>query len=230
MAENLKSPYLVWQGVASPQAYAVRRWDDALGKNPGGAPLYLSSDEPLAARWPKKVMCLVDHEHRQNQPVLQDFLVNAEQWLVVSGRLKTFLENANVPDVEYLPVQVIDPTGLPLDENYVIVHLLNSPDCLDMQASGAKLSRVVPNKAERILRIALKNDPGRPLFRPSTFGKLTLVSWALAEAIADHGFSGFRFMGFFDYEWIGDLRPHPKRAPIDALCKRLWTNAQRKAP
>jgi hypothetical protein len=215
---DLDSIYLCWQGVASKQAYYVRRWDDAC-LNP-------APDKPLAALWPAKVFCLVDREDLSRKPVLNDYLVNAEQRLVVSGRLKTFLQNAGVPDVEYLPVQVIDPSGLRLDDSYSIVHTLNSPDCLDLDACGARRSRVVPSKAEKIQRIVFKQDPERALFRPGNFNKITLVSWTLAEAIAAHGFTGFRFMGLFDYGFSGDLPPNPKRAPVDALCGRLWKNAQ----
>jgi hypothetical protein len=226
MAPDLKSPYLCWQGVASRKFYAVQRWDDVLSKNPAGPPFFLSDDKPLAARWPARVVCVVESTVRSGKPTLPDYLMNSEQWLAISGPLRACLEKAGVPDVEYLPVQVIDPTGLPLSDSYSIAHTLNSPDCLDLKASGATQSRVIPSKAEKIQRIVFKNDPGRPLFRPSKFGKITFVSWALAETLADHGFTGFRFMGLFDYGHPGDLPPHPKRAPIDALCTRLQKNAQ----
>ncbi len=221
-----KAPYLCWKGVASDKAYAVYRWDDALGKNPSGPALSLASDEPLAARWPAKVMCLVKSSHAYKKPVLPDYLMNTGEWLVISGRLRAFLENADVRDIEYLPVHVIDPTGLPLDTSYSIAHTLNSPDCLDMTRSGAKPGRLIPAKAEKIQRIVLKNDPARSLFRPATFSKVTLLSWALAEAMAEHGFTGFRFMGLFDYGITGDLSANPERAPVDALCSRLWKNAK----
>ncbi len=212
--------YLCWQGVPSKQSYYVQRWDEKLTLN-------LGSDQPLAAEWPATLFCLVDCNPLHKNPVLPDYLMSVENWLMVSGRLRKCLEAAGVSDVEYLPVEIIDPTGLKLDNSYSIVHTLNSPDCLDLDASGAKRSRAVRTKAEKIQRIAMKNDPGKDLFRPASFNKISLLSWKLAGLIADQGFTGFRFMGLFDYGFPADLPANPKRAAVDALCNRLRTNTKR---
>jgi len=126
-----------------------------------------------------------------------------------------------VSDVDYVRIKVIDPSGLLRHDSYFIVCFLNSPPCLDLDASGATRSRLLPSKAEKLERLVFKTDPNRPLFQPAEFHKVTLVSTALAEALAKEGFSGFRFMGLFDYGIKGDLPPHPARSPVDTLCKRL---------
>src|SRR5688572_30199725 len=154
-AQQLDSRYLCWQGVASKQAYSVYRWDEALDKRGGGVDLNLKGDTPLAGKWPASPFCLVDRELYPKKANLQDSIVNAENLLVISSRLRKCLEAASVTDVEYLPVRVIDPSGLLLDDSYSIAHTLNSPDCLDLDASGAKRSRVMPSKAEKIQRIVL---------------------------------------------------------------------------
>ena len=208
---NLDAKYYSWDAVALKGAYRVRRMDDTLLRR---------GDGPLAGAWPASHSCIVHLESPYKDPRLPDHLLNAERRLLVSKRLKECLEKNAVTDVEYLRIKVIDPTGLLLDDSYFIVHFLNAPACLDLDACGATRSRLMPSKAEKLERLEFKSDPARPLFQPSEFNKLTLISAALAEALAKEGYTGFRFSGLFDYG-LKDLPPNPARSPIDALCKRM---------
>jgi hypothetical protein len=211
---NLDDRYLLWQFVEMKCAYAVQRFDDAFLKGTPGS---------LASVWPSSAFCVLDAERGSGDPFLTDSLWNSGRRLLISPRLKTCLEKAGLADVEYWPLKIIDRSGSPLGEPYFFVHLLQAPDCLDLDASGATRSRILPHMAEKAERLIFKNDPARPLFRPSTFVKITLVSWPLAETIAAEGFSGFRFMGLFDYGIRGDLPAHPGRHRVDALCTQLRT-------
>jgi len=216
VALNLDDRYLLWQPVTDKRAYAVSRFDDAFLKKLSGS---------LAGLWPAGVFCVLNADRGAGGPVLPDSLSYKARRLLVSPRLKAFLAGAAIPDIEYWPIKVIDPTGRALGEPYFFVHLLNAPDCLDLEACGAQQSRILPAMAEKVERLAFKGDPARPLWRPSTFTQVTLVSWPLAEALADAGFSGFRFMGLFDYGLRGDLPPHPQRHKVDALSARLRRSA-----
>jgi hypothetical protein len=209
---NLDDHYLIWQLVASKRAYVVHRFDDAFLKRVSGS---------LTGIWPASAFCVMTAETGVEDPVLPDSLFNTDRRLFISPRLKSFLEKAAVSDIEYWPIKVMDRTGRPLSEPYFFVHLMNGPDCLDLEASGATRSRMLPRIAEKIARLEFKSDPDRALYRPGTFSKVALVSWALAEKLASEKFSGFRFMGLFDYGIHGDLPPNPKRHAVDALCARL---------
>ena len=218
---NLDAHYLVWQPVSVKGAYAVLRFDDALLKRTEGT---------LSENWPAEAFCVVDTERGTEEPVLLDFLSNRDRRLIVSGRLKLFLEKKALPEVEYLPVRIIDRIGKRLDDAYFVVRLLNGPDSLDLDASGATRSRILPSKADKVQRLVFKSDPARALFSPGNFNKVSLVSWELAQALAEEGFSGFRFMGLFDYGLHGDLPPHSQRFTVDAVCARLWTNSRKHLP
>jgi len=214
---NLDDRYLIWQLVAVKYAYVVSRFDDAFLRRPPGS---------LKGIWPEGAFCVLDTNEGSGDFLLPDSLWNRNGRLFVSPRLKTFLAKSALPDVEYWPIKVIDSSGRPLSEPYFFVHFLNAPDCLDLDASGAKRSRILPGIAEKVELLAFKSDPAKPLFRPRTFGQVTLIAWELAAALSNAGFSGFRFMGLFDYGIKGDLPPNPKRQAVDALSARLWKNAR----
>ena len=55
-------------------------------------------------------------------------------------KFKEFLELSDVTDVQYLRLKVIDRTGKVLDPCYYLLHFVNAPDCLDLEASGATRS------------------------------------------------------------------------------------------
>jgi len=209
---DLHNRYLIWQLVAMKRAYTVTRMDDAFLKRRPGS---------LEGIWPAGAYAVLEDEPGNEEGWLPDSLWNASKRLIISPRLKSFLERAALPDVEYWPLKLMDRTGCPLGEPYYFVHLLNPPDCLDLAASGATRSRAMPTLAEKVARLAFHSDPAKPLCRPSTFAGVTLVSWPLAESLGGHGFSGFRWMGLFDYGIKGDLPPDPRRHKVDALCARL---------
>jgi hypothetical protein len=158
---NLNDRYLIWQPVAVQQAYAVRRFETAFLKRGAGS---------LSAVWPAGAFCVLDAERRRGDPFLTDSLFNTDHHLLISPRLKKFLERVAGPDIEYWPLKVIDRTGRPLSEPYFFVNFLNAPDCLDLAACGATRSRILPDLAEKVQRLWFKSDPARALCRPYTFG------------------------------------------------------------
>jgi hypothetical protein len=209
----------VWQLVAVKGTCTVQRLDEGPLRKP---------EAEVAAAWPADAYCVVESEAGFKRLQLTDCLWNAQGRILISPRLKESLCGFGVPDVDYLPLRVIDRTGKTLALDYALVHFRNSPDCLDLEASGAKRSRVLPRKAESLERLVFKSHPGKPLFHPETYNKVTLLSGPLAERLADEGYTGMRFMGLFDFGAKGDLPPHPERRAVDALCTRLWQNAQRR--
>ena len=148
MAITLDDRYLIWQLVDFKHAYRVGRFDETT--------------------------CILE-SGRTRSPKLEDCLMNSAHKLFVSARLKDALERMSVPDVEYSPRKIIDRTGRVLSDPYYALTLLNSPDCLDLDASGATRSRILPGVAEKVKTLAFKNDPGKLLWHPQTFKKVILI-------------------------------------------------------
>src|SRR5579863_6265077 len=62
---------------------------------------------------------------------LLDSLMNTSHLVVISPRLRQFLEEQKVPGVEYLPVTVVKASGETASTDYVVLNPLVLQDCLD---------------------------------------------------------------------------------------------------
>ncbi|HZE90448.1 MAG TPA: DUF1629 domain-containing protein [Rhizobacter sp.] len=125
--------------------------------------------------------------------LLVDCLVNVENMMVCSARLKDFIQAKKPDKVEYLPVAVVDLKGKAVADAYFIVHPIDPPDCIDVANSDVTLSALDPGViryAEHIEIDASKVPEGRLLFRPKTFPGILLLRRELALDIEKAGFTG----------------------------------------
>jgi hypothetical protein len=126
--------------------------------------------------------------------VLPDYVDNMDSLVVVSPRLKAFLESQQVSHVEYYPLEIIDHKGKVASDEYFVAHLVDPVDCIDTDASGA----VWVNEGLATLRILgldrLVLDPARipdsrRLYFPKFYNKYPIVHRDLAEAMEKEGFT-----------------------------------------
>jgi len=113
---------------------------------------------------------------------------------VVSPALRAAIEAAEPPDVEYLPVRLIDHKGAVVAEDYVIAHSVHVVDALDHDAMGIEWNALDPMAIQTCDRMALREEPlahAPALFRPRNFTHRVLVRRDVAEAL--EGFSGVFF-------------------------------------
>lgn len=125
--------------------------------------------------------------------LLTDNLINRDLLIVVSARLKAFLEARVLEKVEYLPVTIMNHKNRPASRDYFIVHPVYPLDCLQLEHCEPKWSEIDTEAIERLKRLVIdesKLDPKRALFRPKSFYRVTLVRHELADAIDGAGFTG----------------------------------------
>jgi hypothetical protein len=149
----------------------------------------------VADEFPSTVTLEVNREHRKDKR-LTDSLVNLDQMIVASSRLVALLQELAVPELEYLPVPVLDHAGQLTTDPYAIVNLLNPIDCLDVEASGARYSRIDTEAIDRVKRLVIDEsriDPTRVLFRPRSYSAVILAHRSLAARIDAAGFNGMRW-------------------------------------
>lgn len=132
---------------------------------------------------------------------LKDSIQNIGSMVVVSPRLKDFLEQRELKAVEYLPVGLLNHKGRPVQGGkYFIVNLLDPVDCLDLDRCDAKYSNITPEDIMRVKRLVLdeaKVDTERQLFSPKGLFA-PLARRDLAEAIDAAGFTGIRWVELKD--------------------------------
>lgn len=133
---------------------------------------------------------------------LEDAAFNLDYQLVVSERLRAFLEAREVPGIEFLPVAMLDHRGRAVKADYVIANLLTHVDCVDMEATTHTWNDLDETAMDEIETLTI--DPERvpddvPLFRLVHVTDVIGVRRDLAEALEAEGFTGLAFTDFADY-------------------------------
>jgi len=121
--------------------------------------------------------------------------------LVVSPKLAAFLR-AEVADLELLPLKILDPERKLVSDAYQLVHLLNPPDCIDMERADPKWSwdkKLIKGMNDRKCPLVSDRIPSdRRLFYPKKFPRLQLIRRDFGEAIVAAGFTNVRLKSIED--------------------------------
>lgn len=133
---------------------------------------------------------------------LEDAAFNLDQQLIVSERLRAFLEGREVPSIEYLPVAMLNHKGRPVEQAYAIANLLTHVDCVDKEATEHEWNALDDTAMIKVKNLTI--DPTLvpedvPLFRLVHVTDVIGVRRDLAEAMEAGGFTGLSFTDFADY-------------------------------
>lgn len=161
----------------------------------------LRKGRPLGDRYP------TDTAYRMNRDfpddiALEDAAFNLDRQLVVSERLRAFLEERGGPDLEFLPVTLINHKGRAEKASYAIVNLLRHVDAIDQEATAFEWNELDETSMSEVSNLTV--DPSRipddaVLFRLQHLTNVMGVRRDLAEAIEAEGFTGLDFTDFADY-------------------------------
>jgi hypothetical protein len=186
------SDYLLWPNT-NPTPYAC-----VLGELMGSRDVSsMWKGKSVKENFPADAELVMSHDFPDNT-VLADSLMNREYLIVGSERLKKFFEERQVELVEYLKVAIRDHKGK-IAATYYIVNPLNAVECLDLEASGARTSRVLPTHVMAVKKLVLREEaipPDRQLFRTAGYPQGRIIRRELASAVEKGGFTGIQFQKF----------------------------------
>lgn len=134
---------------------------------------------------------------RPNDTLLVDSLYNNHSQLILSEPFVAFLSEKKRDNLEFLPVKIMNHKGKFADEKYFIMNVLDHQDCLDVQASGAKLPRMKTGSIQRVKKVVLdedKLDDSLDIFRITSFHRANIVKKSLADEITAQGFTGVKWV------------------------------------
>jgi len=162
----------------------------------------LNVGNPLADQWPADMTFSMDPE-RPKDVTLTDYVQNLEGVLVASPRLATFLRDQGLPQLEFLPVSILDHKGRVASAEYAIVHCCRVIDCVDQENSEFEwdgLEKPTMTVSRMVLRSDALDENDR-LIRPKFVPGEALYRADLREAL-----NGQRFTGLaFSRELFGDM-------------------------
>ena len=155
----------------------------------------LKTGQSLAAKWPDDVTLQMNPE-RAKDVALIDYVHNLESLLVASPAIVAFLERQGLPQLEFLPVGILDHKGRVASSEYRIVHCCNVVDCIDQEQSefewdGLSTPSMVLERA--VLTPAVLDGDGR-LIRPKFVPGKVFYRADLVEAMDAEEFDGVTFL------------------------------------
>lgn len=126
--------------------------------------------------------------------VLPDYVQNMDCLMIVSPRLKAFLEAQEVSHVEYYPIEIIDHKGKMASNEYSVAHLVDPVDCIDADASGAVWVNegLATQRIDHLKMLVLdfaRIPEQRRLFFPKYYNDYPILHRDLAEAMEKEGFT-----------------------------------------
>jgi hypothetical protein len=168
--------------MAKPPEYVFWNHDSAAGTidkiDPLGAQAALVAGKPVDP----KELAEVKTKVRERFNLETDSIRNFNKLVIVSDRLKAFLEAAKVPSVEFLPIAIAAATKL---VKYHVMNVLDPIDCIDQE----KL-----DDDEKFVFVAARTPPNRPILRVVGYDRHVLVTKELAAAIDEAGFTGIAWV------------------------------------
>ncbi len=134
--------------------------------------------------------------------LLEDVVRNINKVLVVSERLRGFLEEKAGRNNEFLPVTIVNHKGRKEKEPYFIAHQVGLQDCIDLDQSEYERNDIDPNIFASLDKLVLDEkriDPEVSLFRMAGYPFVPVFRRDLAEAITAQGFTGIGFQEIADW-------------------------------
>lgn len=170
--------------------------DAVIDSLPEGAPAEWRFDEgqALAAEFPSDAVLKFSSNFPDGRR-LHDFVANVLTMLIVSPKVRQVLEELEVPQVEYLPVTIVDHRGQVAGEDYSIVNLLGSQPAIDMSKSRYDMSHLAKDQIGDIDELVLDRDAiaaDAKLFRATTSRRLFLMREDVLQALDAAGVEGKR--------------------------------------
>ncbi len=151
---------------------------------------------PQSDSFPSGVTLRMD-SRKPTHTILVDCVKNTQGVVVISEKMKVFIDQQVLAEVEFLPITVIDHKGRKLDDSYYIFHPINNVDCLDLDNADPEwddIDDTVVASVKKLVIDGVKVPEDKKYFRPKNYIARPIVAKALVDAIVNEGFTGVQFL------------------------------------
>ena len=135
---------------------------------------------------------------------LADSLSGAS-FLVVSGKVKAFLEPEKVGNIEFLPMKIMNHKGRVASEDYFVVNPLDIVDCIDKDASMVDLDPLHKDMISTCAMLVLKEDQipkTLKVFRTKFWSGMIIIRRDLAQKMKSAGLTLLNFVEPEEYNGL----------------------------
>jgi hypothetical protein len=151
--------------------------------------------------FPKDLRFTADPNYPRSRKLIDHF-GNTESVFPVSPRLKAFLEEQRLPDLQFIPVEMLDHKRQVL-ATYYLMHLTALIDCIDIEKSDAcenKLRQGTFRSVDKLVLDERRIPADARLFRIARLYNAVAVRRDLANQITEAGFVGVAWREVAKYE------------------------------
>lgn len=146
------------------------------------------------AGWPPGLAAQFSKDRAEGMR-LTDWVPTPFGWLLISGRFKAILEAMGAPNVEYLPIKMVNHKKRLASPDYWIVNFLVLIEAVDRSRSVFDVDAAEDDKIfsfDKLVLLDAVESKGPLIFRPKEAPRLVLVRSDLAERIQGDGLTGLK--------------------------------------
>lgn len=157
---------------------------------------------PFGKDLPDGLQFSADPDYPDDLKMLDSF-GNAESVIPISPKLKVFLESKKIPNLEFIPVEMLDHRDNAI-ETYFLLHSTEVIDAIDKDETDLEVDDLNEEMYESVEDLVLVDDDipeDIQIFRIKGLYDATCVSKKLADEISDNGFTGIDWMEIEDYSY-----------------------------
>ncbi|MFL5356666.1 imm11 family protein [Archangium sp.] len=150
--------------------------------------------ERMGEHFPAGVRLEMSREHRGL--VIPDYIPNTLLMPMVTGKLKTLLEQESGAEIEFLPFALYNHKGRVVAPECFIANVIGSRDWADMKKTRGEKSIISPGTFEALFQLQLdpeKVDPQAKLFRLNIIPRFLIVRDDLRAAFEQNGITGMKY-------------------------------------
>jgi hypothetical protein len=145
----------------------------------------------LADDMPTNLQFTADPDY-PNDLLMLDSFGNTQSVIPISPKLKTFLEQKNIPNLEFIPVDMLDHKGRVITQ-YFLLHSTEVIDAIDKDETDLEVDDLNEEMYDSVDDLTLIDEsvPSHiQIFKVKGLYDVTCISKALAQEIDDNGFTG----------------------------------------
>lgn len=158
--------------------------------------------EHLSGDWPADASYRMSDDYPENIELV-DFLHVLDNTLVISREARNLLESASVPDMEYLPVRVLNHKGRAVKREYFVANVLRQIDCIDKDKTSFKWHPISKDRMKRVSNLTVddsKIDSDVMIFRMQHLPFPRWIRRDLVDRLSSAGLQGFKATELKDLE------------------------------
>ena len=188
--------FTIWDFKDVPNAYVPCQLTDAEGES------FDVLDVLSADNAPNGLQFTADPDY-PNDLLMLDSFGNTESVIPISLKLKTFLEDKQIPNLIFIPVKMLDHKDREIEE-YYLLHSLEVIDAIDQSKTELRVDKLNEEMYNRVRNLTLfdeKVSSDIQIYRVKGLYDVTCVSKTLAKEIDDNGFTGIYWKEISSYRY-----------------------------